>query len=60
MDEIRKTEESTGATRHFLYYIFAWDREENPMPAQKVSELLTFLHNVLRKERKETWKDRNS
>ena len=57
MNEITKKEESTGETRHFLYYIFSWDREHNPMPAKKVSELLTFLHNVLYKERKEKWKD---
>ena len=59
MNEITKKEESTGKPRHFLYYIFQWDKEAHPMPTQKAAQLLMFLRNALQKEREDKWKDRN-
>ena len=32
---------------HYLFHIFRMDKDENPMPQNKVESLLQYLKNVL-------------
>jgi hypothetical protein len=50
-------------THHFLYYLFAADRSEHPMPAAHTKNLLELVRNSFSRKRSNqgepTWKEKN-